>query len=154
VLIRGVAFKQKIYSHCLQLLNGKIQELEKILSELSESASNNTKSSAGDKHETGRAMIQIEQETIGKQLQEVLEQKTVLEKIDPNQNSSRIIKGSLVKTNKDYLFLSIALGKIIVDEKAVMVISPQSPLGVKLIGLKANDETVINEVSYIVEGTY
>jgi transcription elongation GreA/GreB family factor len=149
-----MTFKQKIYSRCLQLLNDKIQELEKILAELSESATNNTKSSAGDKHETGRAMIQIEQETIGKQLNDILEQKNLLEKIDPNQNPSQIIKGSLVKTNKGYLFLSIALGKITVDEKTVMVISPQSPLGIKLIGLKVNDKTIINGVGYIVEGIY
>jgi hypothetical protein len=149
-----MSLKQKIHAHCLQVLNDKIQELENTLAELSESASNNTKSSAGDKHETGRAMIQIEQETIGKQLKDAEEQKALLEKIDPNQNSTQIIKGSLVKTNRGYLFLSIALGKITVGEKTVMAISPQSPLGIKLMGLKVNDEAMINGVGYVVEGVY
>jgi hypothetical protein len=149
-----MSFKQKIYAHCLQILNTKIQDLEKILAELSESATNNTKSSAGDKHETGRAMIQIEQETIGKQLHEALEQKLLLEKIDITTPSLQVIKGSLVATNKGYLFLSIALGKIIVDEKAVMVISSQSPLGMKLMGLKANDTTQINRADYVLERIY
>ncbi len=146
--------KQKIHTHCVQLLSNKIEELENILKELNESATNNTKSSAGDKHETGRAMIQIEQETIGKQLHEALEQKALLEKIDPNQHTEQIIKGSLVKTNKGSLFLSIALGKINVDGNAIMVISPQSPLGIKLMGLRVNDPAEINGQKYVIEVIY
>ncbi len=154
MLIRGVTFKQKIYSHCLQLLNNKIDELENILKELGESAAKDTKSSAGDKHETARAMIQIEQEAITKQLKDVFEQKVLLERTEEIQNQSQTIKGSLVKTNKGYLFLSIALGKITVDEKTVMVISPQSPLGIKLMGLKANEIAAINGMEYMVEFVY
>ena len=149
-----MTLKQKIYAHCLQLVTDRILELENILKELDASAASDTKSSAGDKHETARAMIQIEQETIGKQLNDALEQKALLEKIDANQNSSQIIKGSLVKTNKGYLFLIIAIGKIMVDENTVMVISPQSPLGVKLMGLKANETAVVNEMKYVVEIVY
>ena len=62
-----MTLKQKIHTHCLHLLDNKIAELQKILRSLGESAANDTKSSAGDKHETARAMIHIEQETITKQ---------------------------------------------------------------------------------------
>ncbi len=147
-----MSFKQKVYVHCLQLLNTKIDSLKNILQELSESSSNDSKSSAGDKHETARAMIQIEQETISKKLNQTLEQKSLFEKIDTNLHSSQIHKGSLVCTNKGYLFLSSALGKIIVDEKTIIVISPQSPLGIKLMGLKINDATEISGVKYFIEG--
>jgi hypothetical protein len=149
-----MTLKQKIHSHCAQLLNNKIGELELIFDELSESAANNTKSSAGDKHETARAMIQIEQETISKQLNKALEQRLLLEKIDSSFNSLQIINGSLVKTRQGYLFLSIAFGKITVDGKAIIAISPQSPLGIKLMGLRINDKTEINGMSYFIEGIY
>ena len=59
--------KLKIHSHCLQILNQKIEELSNALNTATESANNETKSSAGDKHETARAMMQIEQEKLGKQ---------------------------------------------------------------------------------------
>ncbi|MBI2269270.1 MAG: hypothetical protein HYU69_02820 [Bacteroidetes bacterium] len=150
-MIRTVRFKQKVYEHCVHLLNGKIHALRTILHELGESSKNDTKSSAGDKHETGRAMIQIEQETIGKQLKEVLEQKILLEKIDPCFNSSLVVKGSMVKTNKGYLFLSIAFGKISVEGKVVMAISPLSPLGVKLMGLRIKDSVEIKGTNYLIE---
>ena len=47
-----MTFKQKIYSHYLQLINEKVQQLQKVLDDLKESSSNETKSTAGDKHET------------------------------------------------------------------------------------------------------
>jgi hypothetical protein len=146
-----MTFKQKIHTHCLQLLNNKIEGLEKNLKDLGESAANDTKSSAGDKHETARAMIHIEQETITKQLNDALKQKVLLKKIDTALTSSKVINGSLVKTNQGYLFLSIAFGKINLEGIRVMVLSPQSPLGVNLIGMKANESTQTNGMDYLIE---
>ena len=147
-----MTLKQKIYDHLNSLLDIKILSIKNILNELSESAKTNSKSSAGDKHETAQAMIHIEQESISKQLNEVLKQKDILENTNPNANPPQITKGSLVKSNRGYLFLSIAYGKITIEGTTIIVISPQSPLGLKLAGLKTNDLTEINGVSYIIEG--
>jgi hypothetical protein len=126
--------KQNIYNQCLRLLNQKIEELNSALNTATESANNETKSSAGDKHETSRAMMQIEQEKLG------------ITKI-----SNQIAKGTLIKTDKGFLFLSIGLGKMIVDTETVFVVSPLSPLGLKLIGLKENDNAEMNGVTYTIE---
>ena len=80
-----------------------------------------------------------------------MKQKVLLSKIDPTVSTSKIINGSLIKTNKGYFFLSVALGKTIVDGITVIALSPHSPLGQKLIGLKANDTTEINGTRYVVE---
>ena len=144
-------FKEKVFAACLQLLHTKIQALQNTLQELAEGAISDGKSSAGDKHETARAMMQLEQEKISKQLDEVLAQKAILEKIDCTIKSTQIIKGSLIKTNKGYLFLSVALGKISIDGVDIIVLSPQSPLGLKLMGLSVNSITQINAVTYIIE---
>lgn len=143
--------KEEVYKACIKLLNDKIQEMQNTLDELSEGAKNDTKSSAGDKHETARAMMQLEQEKIGKQLNEVLKQKTVFDKIDITQNSKTIIKGSLVKTKNMYLFIAAALGKVTVNKIDVVVLSPESPLGLKLMGLKKGDAAEINSVKYLIE---
>lgn len=143
--------KLKIYSHCLQILNRKIEELSSALYTATESANNETKSSAGDKHETARAMMQIEQEKLGKQLKELQEQKSELEKIDISKISNKIAKGTLIHSDKGYLFLSIGLGKISLDEETVFAISPQSPLGIKLIGLKESDVAEMNGVKYTIQ---
>ena len=143
--------KQNIYSHCLLILNQKIEELNSALATATESANNETKSSAGDKHETARAMMQLEQEKLSYQLKDLQEQKSELEKIDITKPSSQIAKGTLIQSDKGFLFLSIGLGKIVVDDKTVFAISPQSPLGLKLLGKKENDLVEMNGVKYTIE---
>ena len=143
--------KQKIYIACLQVVETKIAQFRASLLDLTQGAQNDSKSAAGDKHETARAMMQIEHEKISKQLEEVLLQKNKLTKIDVLQKPSQIIKGSLVKTNQGYLFVSIAIGKITVDTISVIVLSPQSPLGIKLMGLQVGETTTINGTNYSIE---
>lgn len=125
--------------------------LQKILDELKESGANETKSTAGDKHETALAMLQIEQENKRAQLQEVLNQQAVMEKIDPSLSASLVVNGSLIKTNKGYLFISTALGKAVVDEINVIAISPKSPLGQMIMGSKEGDAVLINQTTYLIE---
>lgn len=146
-----MTLKQKIYDHYLQKINDRITQLQQVLADLKESGSNETKSTAGDKHETALAMLQIEQANTRSQLQEVLDQKVKLEKIDPALSATVIIHGSLVKTNRGYLFISIAAGKITIDHSTVIALSPQSPLGQKLMGLKAGETAAINNTVYIIE---
>ncbi|WP_462248835.1 hypothetical protein [Ferruginibacter sp.] len=146
-----MTFKQKIYSHYLQLINDKVQQLQKVLDDLKESGSNETKSTAGDKHETALAMLQIEQANTRGQMKEAIAQKDALEKINPSITAKIIVHGSLIKTNKGYLFLSIALGKAIVEGVHVIALSPLSPLGIKLMGLQAGDTTAINDNNYVIE---
>ena len=143
--------KQKIYNHYLQVINDKVKSLQKILADLKESGTNETKSTAGDKHETALAMLQIEQANVRSQLKEVLEQKSTLEKINPALSPASIVNGSLVKTNRGYLFMSVALGKAVVDGTTVIALSQQSPLGKLLMGLKEGGSTVINSNSYVIE---
>ena len=143
--------KEKVHAACVQLVDKKIQVLQNTLQELGEGAVSDGKSSAGDKHETARAMMQLEQEKISKQLDEVLAQKTVLQKIDATLKSAKITKGSLIKTDRGYLYLSIALGKLSVSDIDVMVLSPQSPLGLKLMDLQTKSSAQINAVTYTVE---
>lgn len=146
-----MTFKEKVYESYLQILEDKIQLFQTNLNDLRESSSNETKSTAGDKYETAIAMLHIEQENTNQQLKEALKQKILFSKIDPHVSTSKIINGSLIKTNKGYFFLSIALGKIIVDSTMIIALSPHSPLGQKLMGLKANDAAEMNGTRYIIE---
>ena len=146
-----MTLKQKVYHHYLQVVNDKLSSLQQVMADLKESGSNETKSTAGDKHETALAMLQIEQANVGSQLQDVLEKKTALEKINPELKSTKIMNGSLVKTDKGYLFLSIALGKVTIDGNLIIALSPQSPLGQKLIGLSINATAEINSKKYTIQ---
>lgn len=146
-----MTLKEKIYLQYVQLINQKIAQLEQVLADLKESGANETKSTAGDKHETALAMLQIEQANKRAQLQELQEQKATLNKINPALIPAVIVAGSLIKTNKGYFFMSTALGKINFEEQTVIALSPQSPLGKKLMGNTAGDTATINNMEYLIE---
>ena len=143
--------KQQIHAHYIDTINSKILMLQQTLADLKESGSNETKSTAGDKHETALAMLQIEQANNRGQLQEVLEQRLALINIKPDIITKTVLPGSYVKTNKGNFYISVALGKIIIDGETVMAISPQSPLGAKLMGRCVHDTVTINTHIYLVE---
>ena len=146
-----MTLKQKIFSHYHHVLHEKIKSLQQVLSDLKESGSNETKSTAGDKHETALAMLQIEQANVRAQLKEAQEQLAVFERIDPAVSSTVIMNGSLIKTDKGFFFLTVAAGKAVVDGQVVIAVSGQSPLGSRMRGRREGDEVVVNGISYLVE---
>lgn len=146
-----MSFKIKLYNACIQQLDEKISHLQAALNDLTEGAENDSKSSAGDKHETSRAMMQIEYEKISRQLSDAFSQKATIEQIDVTKQSAVVQTGSLIKTNRGYLFMSVALGKMNVDGTEAITLSVQSPLGQKLSGLKAGNVAEINGIQYIIE---
>ncbi|MFV8363452.1 hypothetical protein ACNQGO_08675 [Flavobacterium sp. ZT3P35] len=146
-----MTFKQKIHTHYLQLVQDRIDVFKDMIVALTEDSKNDAKGSAGDKHETALSMMHIEQEKLNRKLREVLDQKTVLDKIDATSNAEIIIVGSLVKANGIYLYLSVALPKIAVDGINVIALSPQSPLGNKLMGNQEGFTFEINDTKYLVE---
>ncbi len=146
-----MTLKQKIYDHYVKAIDDNVKMLQDVLNDLKESGANETKSTAGDKHETALAMLQMEQANISGQLKQMLNKKTSLERINPTLSATTIVVGSLIKTSHGYLFLSAALGKATIDGVSVTALSPQSPLGTTLIGLSKGDSAGINNRTYIIE---
>lgn len=143
--------KHDLHKACLETISRKIQHLQKVLADLKESSANETKSTAGDKHETALAMLQIEQVNVNAQLHQLLEQKAVLHKIDPGLDTICVVNGSLVQTNHAKFYISVALGKITVDGEVVFCISIQSPIGKKIAGRAPGDTFELNNINYIIE---
>ena len=146
-----MTFKQKIHTHYLQLVQDRIDVFKDMIAALTEDSKNDAKGSAGDKHETALSMMHIEQEKLNRKLREVLDQKVVLDKTDPTTIAHTIILGSLVKANGIYLYLSVALPKINVEGINIIALSPQSPLGNKLMGNQEGFTFEINGTKYLVE---
>ena len=146
-----MTFKQKIHHHYLQLVQDRIDVFKDMILGLTEDSKNDAKGSAGDKHETALSMMHIEQEKLNHKLKEVLVQKAILEKIDSTTIAKTIIVGSLVKANGIYLYLCAALPKIAMEGTNVIALSPQSPLGNKLMGNKVGFSFEINTTNYIIQ---
>ena len=143
--------KEKILQHHKQLLQDKEDAFRDMISGLTEDSKNDSKGSAGDKHETALSMMHLEQEKLNQKLKEVQEQKAVLDKIDATQIHNKIALGSLVQANEMLLFVSAALPKITIENKTIIALSPQSPLGMKLMGNSVGFEFEINSSQYIIQ---
>jgi transcription elongation GreA/GreB family factor len=142
--------KQILQQHQL-LLQDKIDVFRDMISGLTEDAQNDAKGSAGDKHETALSMMHIEQEKLNHKLKEILDQKAVLDKIDASSNHTKIALGSLVQANGMLLFISVALPKITIEDKTIIAVSPQSPLGSELMGNEEGFEFEINTTKFKIE---
>jgi hypothetical protein len=149
-----MTFKQKIHQYYLQQVQEKIDVFRNMIAALTEDSKNDAKGSAGDKHETALSMMHIEQEKLNYKLKESLEQKGILDKIDATTVLNKIALGSLVQANGIYLYVSLALPKITIDGADVIALSPQSPLGNKLMGMEVGYSFEINGTKYLIEGVF
>ena len=112
-----MSIKQKIHQQYLQIVQDKIDVFQDMISSLTEDSKNDAKGSAGDKHETALSMMHIEQEKLSNKLQEAINQKTILDKIDASQIHQKVALGSLVKTNNLTVYISVALPKITIENQ-------------------------------------
>jgi len=145
------SLKQKVLNYYKQQTDDRIDAFRDMIAALTEDASNDAKGSAGDKHETALSMMHLEQEKLNHKMGEFIAHKNVLDKINPEAITAKVALGSLVKANSMYLFVSAALPKIMVDDITVIALSPQSPLGTKLMGMEAGGEFEISGTKYIIE---
>ena len=143
-----VSIKQSIKSEVLRQLVLKIEDISTAITSLTESRDANMKSSAGDKHETSRAKIQIEIDQLSKQLSHVRWQKNNLSNMDINQIHNVADVGSLIKTDKGYFLISIGWGRIQIRDEYYFVISVGSPIGRLLQNKKKGDSVQFRNTTY------
>jgi len=142
--------KQHTIYACKKLFEDKFLFLSTALQEATEAGNSETKSTVGDKHETSKAMMQLEQEKLGKQLIDLETQKNEFDKLHFTPHTNSIKTGSLVKTNLGYFFIASALGKLIVKGTPVYIISNKSPLALVLLDLKPHAKIIFNGTEYLI----
>jgi transcription elongation GreA/GreB family factor len=136
--------KVDVQQTCFKQLDAKINALQLKMQEFHDMALNETKNTAGDKHETALAMLQIEQRNTYGQLSEFLKQRTVLESLDAHKSNSIVVLGSLVQSTQGWYYVSVALGKVVIDNTVIFALSTESPLGAVLLGLSVHDVIEFN----------
>ena len=143
-----IPLKQQLHSLCLAFVHERIATAQEAIRTAQLSANEETKSSAGDKYETGRAMAQLEIEKNSVQLTESLKLKQTLEQIQVDHESETVRTGSLVITNHGNFYIAISAGQFIIDDNIYFSISPASPIGQKLMGSRKEDAFIFNKKEY------
>lgn len=142
------SIKQSIQSEVLNQLEIKIKEISIAVKSAEESRDADTKSSAGDKHETSRAKIQTEIDQLSQQLFNANKQKNDLSAIDVAKNYNSADVGSLIETNNGNYYISIGWGRIQIENENYFVVSLGSPIGRMLQYQKKGSRFKFRNIDY------
>ncbi|WP_163717405.1 GreA/GreB family elongation factor [Mangrovibacterium lignilyticum] len=152
--MKDQTIKEQLLHKLNQLLDERIVAADKSIQSAKESRDNDTKSSAGDKYETGREMIQQEMDKLQAQLAKAQSMKNDLLQINPNKEYTQAEFGSLVCCNQGNYFFSVALGKIELDGTPYFCLSMVSPIGQALMQKRVGDELTFNGTRIVIQKIY
>ena len=135
--------KEKLLNECEKALKQRLDVVVNTINDINESLQSETKSTAGDKHETGRAMLHLEREKAGKQMAAIKEQQQLLRKVNINHSNNLVALGSIVFTDKRSYFIAISLGAVNI-EKTYLIVAANAPIGKLLLGKRVGDHFTFN----------
>lgn len=144
--------KDQLYLLCAEYLRSRDVEIKKLIEDARDAANNETKSSAGDKYETGREVMQQEIDLNMGRLNEVNKLKLALERIPKDQKNDTAQPGAVVYTNIGNYYIAISAGTLKTNGITYFVISSASPIGLQLVGKKARDQFMFNGKQFVIEG--
>src|SRR5690554_2085006 len=136
--------KAQLLKSCQNQVDSRFLKIKQTILDIEEALFEESKSSSGDKHETGRAMLQIDRENAGRQLQEIEKLSAILPRIDVEITSDYARLGSLIYTDKFVYFISISVGPVVVGEMQYLCVALNSPVGSLILGKKKGEEFIFN----------
>lgn len=143
--------KEILFQHCLKFVRARIEVAQRAMDNAQAAANEEGKSSAGDKYETGRAMMQIERDKAAQQLHEANQVKSFLGSVKLVTQTAIVGLGNVVFCGKTNFYLAISAGKITVEEQEFIAISPQTPIGQNLWGKREGDSVEFNKITYTIQ---
>lgn len=143
--------KDDLILHLKHVVDERIAQARAAFEGVQQAINNETKSTAGDKHDTSRELLQQEKNKIAQNLANLISLKKVFHQFEVSKLSNKISLGSLFLTNAGLFFIGIPLGEIEWESKSVVCLSPVSPLGKIFMNKTVGDTVVFNRVKYFVK---
>ena len=140
--------KEDVYNFCCAILEERIQEAQCVIDAAQHDSNSETKSSAGDKYETGRAMAQLEKERHARRKAALEDMLVNLKQIGCSPSKEWVTEGALVQTNRGMYFVSVGLGTITIDSQVYHCLSQQAPFGQALLDLEVGDDVEFRDTSH------
>ena len=142
-----------LYQLALEFIENRIKNIRQAIQETQASADQETKSSAGDKYETGLSMMQLDMEKQAEQLAEAIRTRDSLEKVkmlDEGGANGSVRPGNAVETSQGNFYIAISAGQLKTTDQIYFAVSPATPIASKLMGLKTGDSFSFNGKQYTV----
>lgn len=146
--------KRALVEACMRYVNQRKENARQAISAVNDAAAVETKSSAGDKFETAREMMQQELNRHGQLLADAERMGQVLDNLDIRPYLGPAKLGSLVETDRGSFFLAIGIGQLRIEGVLYWVISPASPLGQRFIGVDVGEQVTFNDTTYRINNVW
>lgn len=141
--------KEEVLEAMESLFVQQLNEVEEQLHSIAESKAQETKSSAGDKFETARALMQREEEKLNGQYLRIRQQLDQLKVFkQQSKHSDRVQVGRLVICDQASFFIGLPVGRVAVGPDFVFAVSTDAPIGKLLIGKRSGDLVQLGNNSY------
>ena len=133
-----------ILKHLLGHVDKDLAEAKARMASLKESLGAESKSSAGDKHETGRAMIHLEQERVQDTVGRLEHMRGILvQRAAQDKAIQRVSQGALVETTGPWVLVGVPLGKVQLPNALVLCVGTEAPLARQWHGAQPGDQVAL-----------
>jgi len=146
-----IELKKSLQARCIELIQERINASQRLMDEAQLAANSESKSSAGDKYETSRAMNHLAKDMHAAQLAANRRELEALMNINCNRIAEKIGTGCFIKTAEVSFFIAAGLGKIVMDGQPVFLLSPAAPLSALLFKKNKGDELLFNKQQLMIE---
>lgn len=137
----------RIEKALLDRINTNIEEINSLEKEMGEE----TKSSAGDKFETAREMMNQSITRMQDSLQQQKKQLQQLQALKRIHSTDKVGMGSFVSCEKAYFLFGIAFGKVNSSKGNIFALSLSSPLGKLFLNKGVGDRVKMNQTNYTIK---
>lgn len=151
LMYSSISLKMTFIEELKDQLKKSILESNEHLKNLVDSRNSESKSSAGDKHETSRAMVQQEIDMLALQQSKLIQQEKELNQIDFEVDLKKVKLGNMVLTDRGLFLISIGYGKIELADEICFAISPVSPMAQALLNKSKGENVQLNGRNILIE---
>jgi hypothetical protein len=149
------AMREIILKHLMGHVDKDLEEAKARMASLKESLDAESKSSAGDKHETGRAMIHLEQERVQETVGRLEHMHGVLvQRATQGKAIQRVSPGALVETTGPWVLVGVPLGKVQLPDALVLCVGVEAPLAQQWHGAQPGDQVVLGSQQLTIEAIH
>jgi hypothetical protein len=126
--------KERLLARCIEIKEESVANIQAAMEDAQQSA--NEYGAPKDRYDSFRAQLMRKRDMLAQQLSQVEEELRFLRQVKPGVASTKVEHSALVVLNSQILYVLIGLGKVIIDENTVYVVSPVVPLVEAMKNLK------------------
>jgi len=130
--------KKKLIAACFTEIDERAASLKKVMEDAQQSA--NDYGQPKDRYDSYRTQLLRKRDMFGQQLGKIMEQRVVLEMLDPDKPSNSVEFGAIVITDHQKIFVSVGIGKFLFEDEEYFVISPTVPYCRAMEGKQKGDD--------------